>query len=197
MIVTNRDAPLNKLVKVDLSNAEDPTKWETLIEHNEKRLLECIVPFGKNKFLALYLEDVHHVLQIHDLETAKLIEKIPLPIGTVSSIHTRLNRTEVFFAFESILDPPSTYRFDYAVSSNPVKLELIHQAKIQGYNPTDFQTKQVFYKSKDGTQIPMFITAKKDIEMNNKHPTLLYGCKSLETRSEIIFEKITKNFFQL
>jgi prolyl oligopeptidase len=88
-----------------------------------------------------------------------------------------LNRSEVFFAFESILEPPTTYRFDYADKHEPnqIKFELIHQSKIHGYNPEDYRTEQVFYTSKDGTKVPMFITAKKDIKLNNQNPTLLYG----------------------
>lgn len=100
-----------------------------------------------------------------------------MTIGTVSSIHARLKRTEVFFAFESILDPPSLYRFDYANehSPNQIKYEVVHQSQIQGYDPSEFRTKQVFYKSKDGTKVPMFVTAKKDVQMTNENPTLLYG----------------------
>lgn len=118
-----------------------------------------------------------HVLQIHDRATGKFIEKIPVPIGSVSSIHTRSERTEVFFAFESILSPPAIYRFDYAQPHEPgkINLELIHNSNIDGYNPEEFQTEQVFYSSKDGTKVPMFITCKKGIKKNNENPTLLYG----------------------
>jgi prolyl oligopeptidase PreP (S9A serine peptidase family) len=89
-------------------------------------------------------------LQIHDRKTGKFIEKLPIPIGSVGSIHTRGKRTEVFFAFESILQPPTLYRFDYADKHElgQVKFEMLHQSKIEGFNPENFETKQVFYSSK-------------------------------------------------
>jgi len=178
LVVVNKDAPMCKLVKVKFAvGGNDPSKWQTILEHDSKRRLEEIIPFAKDKFIAIYLEDVHHVLQIHDLTTGKFIEKVPLEIGTISSIHARLNRTEVFFSFESFLDPPSNYRFDYSEKHelNHLKPELVNQSKIQEYDPAEFKTEQVFYPSKDGTKIPMFIMAKKNIELNNHNPTLLYG----------------------
>jgi prolyl oligopeptidase len=128
-------------------------------------------------------------LQIHDLATGKFIEKIPIKIGSVSSIFARLSRSEVFFAFESILEPPTTYRFDYADKheQNQIKLELVYQPKIHGYNPDDYRTEQVFYTSKDGTKVPMFITAKKDIKLDNQNPTLLYGYGGFDVSLEPYF----------
>jgi len=178
LIVTNKDAPMCKLIKIKLSSGEkDPSTWKTIVEHDSKRRLECIIPFAKDKFLALYLEDVHHVLQIHDLETGKFIEKVPIQIGTISSVNARLKRSEVLFTFESFLEPPSNYRFDYSEKHdlNHLKIELVHQPKIPGYDPSEFRTEQVFYSSKDGTEVPMFITASKKVEMNYSNPTLLYG----------------------
>ncbi|KAI6211297.1 Prolyl endopeptidase [Aphelenchoides besseyi] len=179
LILTNKDAPMAKLVRIKLNVAEkDPSSWKTIVPEDTKRRLEYVIPFAHDKMLLIYGQDAHTVIEIHDLETGKFVENLPLPLCTAYSLHTRQNRTELFFSYESFVDPPTSVRVDYAQKrgkGEPLELEVVHKSKIEGFDASKYETKQIFYDSKDGTKVPLFIVAAKDVKLDANNPTMLYG----------------------
>lgn len=172
LVSTNHGAPNNHIVSVDLANYSpdmDMTKnWKVVVPET-KSLLEGATTAGGKLFLN-YLQDVStHVYQ-YTYEGVKELE-IPLPaIGTAGGFGGYRDDKEVFFTFTSFTYPPTIYRYDIATK----KAVEFRGSKVK-FNPNDFVTEQVFYPSKDGTKVPMFIVYKKGLEKNGKNPTLLYA----------------------
>uniref|UniRef100_A0A0N5CHV4 Prolyl endopeptidase n=1 Tax=Strongyloides papillosus TaxID=174720 RepID=A0A0N5CHV4_STREA len=174
---TNHNAPMFKLIKVEFTTADEgPSKWITLIDEDKNKKLDWITPVANDKIFVGYLEDVKSTLYVHDLNSGTLLHKISLPIGTISSIRCRPKETEFFIAFESLLSPTVIYHGDFKNSSdNSLDIKVIRDVEIKGYDMKKFESHQLFYSSKDGTKIPMFIMHKKGIEMDSQNPTMLIG----------------------
>ena len=117
-----------------------------------------------------YLQDAKTMVKVFDLN-GKLKQQVDLPgIGTASGFGGRRNHTETFYSFSSFNQPPSIYRYDLKTGTS----KLIRKAEV-AIDADDYVVEQVFFKSKDGTRVPMFIAHKKGLELNGKNPTLLYG----------------------
>ena len=167
LLITNDGAPNNKLVSADINHPEK-ANWKTLIAEKPE-YLEGITSAGKSIF-ATYLKDVASKVEQYDY-TGKLIRKIDLPdIGSANGFGGEKDSKDVFYSFTSFLYPPTIYRYDIASG----KSEVFRTADVK-FNKSDFETKQVFFTSKDGTKVPMFIVCKKGVELNAKNPTLMYG----------------------
>jgi prolyl oligopeptidase len=172
LVSTNHGAPNNHIVSVDLANYNpdvDMTKsWKVLVPETTS-LLEGASTAGGKLFLN-YLQDVSTHIYQYTYEGVKELE-IPLPaIGTAGGFGGYRDDKEVFFTFTSFTYPPTIYRYDIATK----KAVEFRGSKVK-FNPNDFVTEQVFYPSKDGTKVPMFIVYKKGLEKNGKNPTLLYA----------------------
>jgi len=164
---TDLDAPKGKVIAVDISNPEKAS-WKTLIAESEETLES--VGVLNNQFVADYLKDAYTQVKIFDLQGAP-VRTVELPgIGSAGGFNGKRTDTETFYSFTSFTTPSRIYHYDLATG----KSTLFRQPDIP-FNSDDYETKQVFYPSKDGTQIPMFITAKKGIEQTGKNPVLLYG----------------------
>ncbi|XP_066355594.1 uncharacterized protein [Miscanthus floridulus] len=168
--LTNKSAPKNKLVRVDIKN---PELWTDVLPEHEKDVLESADAVNNNQLLMCYMSDVKHILQIRDLRTGNFIHQLPLEIGAVSEISCRREDKEVFIGFTSFLSPGIIFRCNLAPTIPEMK--MFREISVPGFDRTSFEVKQVFVPSKDGTKIPMFIMSKKDIDLNGSHPTLLYG----------------------
>ncbi|KAF3796155.1 Prolyl endopeptidase [Nymphaea thermarum] len=168
---TNKGAPKYKLVQVDL---KDPSSWADLVEESEKDVLESALAVNKSQLLVTYLSDVKYVLQLRELKTGKLLHNLPIDIGTVYGISGRREDSEVFIGFTSFLTPGIIYRCQLNDCDVP-EMKIFREIVVPGFDRTEFQVNQAFYSSKDGTKIPIFIVARRDIEMNGSHPLLLYG----------------------
>jgi prolyl oligopeptidase len=167
LLVTNDGAPNNKLVSVDIKQPEK-ANWKTLIAEKPE-FMESATAAGKNIFVT-YLKDVASQVEQYDY-SGKLIRKIELPdIGTAGGFGGENDAKDVFYSFTSFLYPPTIYRYDIASG----KSEVFRTADVK-FNKSEFETKQVFFTSKDGTKVPMFIISKKGVELNGKNPTLMYG----------------------
>jgi prolyl oligopeptidase len=167
-IVTNEGAPRYRLMVVDAANPRRED-WKELIPQTDA-VLQGVNIFG-GKLLAQYEKDASSSLKLYDLD-GKLMGDIALPaIGTVAGTGGRWNRNEVFLGFQSFTVPPSIYHFE--VPSR--QTALWEKVEAPGINPSEYQVKQVWYSSKDGTKVPMFIFHKKGVEANGKNPTLLTG----------------------
>ncbi len=166
-ILTDYKAPNFRLIAIDLEN---PSRehWMDIIPESKNKLES--VSFLNRKFIAVYLQDAVSKVSVFSKE-GKYLYDIKLPgVGTVYGFYGKPEDKETFFMFTSFTHPPTIYRYD--VEKN--RVYLFKKSKVK-FNPDDFITKKVFYKSKDGTKIPLFIVHKKGIKLDSKRPTLLYG----------------------
>ncbi|HYC85560.1 MAG TPA: prolyl oligopeptidase family serine peptidase [Chryseosolibacter sp.] len=166
IIETNLNAPNRKVVVTDFS-MPTPENWKDIIPETENVLSARSA--GK-KIFANYMVDVKTQVKQFDLN-GKLERTIELPaIGTANGFGGKEEDKEVYYTFTSFTYPPTIYKYDIGSG----KSTLYAKPQVD-FNPEDYETKQVFYNSKDGTRIPMFIVHKKGIELNGKNPTWLYA----------------------
>ncbi|MBK7940961.1 MAG: S9 family peptidase [Flavobacteriales bacterium] len=167
LVMTEVDAPNYRLVEVD---PKSPAKenWKDIIpEGNE--LLQG-VSTGGGLLFAEYLKDAtsrFHRMKLDGTDK----QEITLPdIGSAGGFGGKRNDTFSFFSFTSFTDPGSIYKYDYATGTS----EVWFRPELK-FDPAQFVTEQVFYPSKDGTKVPMFIVHRKGVEKNGSNPTLLYA----------------------
>lgn len=163
---TNINAPNGRLVKVDFKNPQ-PEHWQDVIPETKNVL--SITTAGKYLF-AKYMVDALSQVKQYDYE-GKLIREVKLPsIGSAGGFYAKKDETHTYFSFTNYAYPTQIYKMDLATGAT----ELYWKPAI-AFDATHYESKQVFYTSKDGTKIPMMITYKKGIKLNGKNPTLLYG----------------------
>ncbi len=166
LIYTNHEAPNFRLVEVDFSNP-GIENWKDVIPETKDVLSVSIA--GNNLF-AKYMVDVQSKVLQYDYN-GKLIREVELPsIGTSGSFSSREDELTLYYRFTSFTYPSTI--FEYDIESG--KSKLYWKPEID-FNPADYETEQVFYESKDGTKVPMFIVYKKGLKMNGENPTYLYG----------------------
>jgi prolyl oligopeptidase len=165
-IQSDRNAPTGKLVRVPLSTPEE-ANWVTLIDSKPEVLTASA---GGGSLFCSYLKDA--VSKVYQYDTAgKQVREIALPgLGSSDALYAKKAEKELYFGFSSYINPYTIYKLEIASG----KTELYKQPKVQ-FNPEEYESKQVFYNSKDGAKIPMIITHKKGIGLNGKNPLLLYG----------------------
>lgn len=167
IVQTNNGAPKYKVVLIDSKN---PVKenWKTLIPEKEE-VLEGIGSAG-GKLFANYLKDASTRVYRYDM-TGRLESEIQLPaIGSAYGFGGKKEDKILFYMFTSFTYPATIYKYDVTTG----KSEVFRKSEVK-FNPEDFETKQVFYKSKDGTKVPMFLVYKKGLKLNGSNPTYLYG----------------------
>ncbi len=170
-IQTDKNAARQRLVKVnvkDLSKSEPPLV-EVIPEPSGLDKIESVALVGEG-FLVTKLHNAHHVVEFYGVDGAK-IRDLPLPgIGTTGGFAGKMKDRETYFSFTSFTTPSSVYRLDLKTGH----AQLWREPEIR-FDRLSFETKQVFYKSKDGTEVPMFIVHKKGIKMDGTNPVYLYG----------------------
>lgn len=164
---TDYQAPKYQIVAIDTKNP-DKKNWKTVIaEANEP--LDSADLVG-NRFICSYLKDAKTLVKVHEVG-GKFVRDVELPgIGSAAGFGGKREDKETFYTFSSFATPPSVYHYDIATGAS----KLIRQAKVK-FDPTQYEVKQVFYASKDGTKVPMFIAHKKGLKLDGTNPTLLYG----------------------
>jgi len=168
LIQTNRKAPNWKVVLIDPKKPEEKN-WKVVLPEKPEPLQSVGTAGGK--LFASYLKDVTTRAYVYDL-TGKLENEIKLPgLGTASGFGGRHDDKFIFYTFQSFSVPPSIYRYDIATRRST----LFRMPEIPDFKSTDYETKQVFYTSKDGTRVPMFLVHKKGLKLDGNNPTLLYG----------------------
>jgi prolyl oligopeptidase len=167
LIVTNKNAPNRKVVLVN-PDAPEEKNWQTILPEKPEPLASVTSAGGK--LFAVYMKDVAHRVYVYDLN-GKFEREVELPtLGTVAGFEGEKSDKEVFYTFTSFTFPPTIYRYNIASG----KSEVFRKPEVK-FNSEDYETKQVFYESKDGTRVPMFIVHKKGLKQDGKNPTLLYG----------------------
>ena len=175
-IQTDKGAPNRKIVATPVT-ALRPSNWVTVIPEAEMPIEGASLVAGRIGVLSL--QDVASVVRLYSLD-GKLEREVPMPgLGSASGLVGRFDRPELFFSFSSPTTPSTVYRYEPATNRstpfNPPKLT---------FDPAQFTTERVFYTSKDGTRVPMFITHRRDLVKNGQNPTMLYayGGFSISTR---------------
>ena len=162
---TNKDAPRRRIIALDINR---PREWTEVIPQSEN-VLASIGAVG-GRFIASYLKDVQPLARVHESD-GSVVEDIELPgVGSVRGFSGRWDDPETFYTFSGFTDPGAVYRYD--VSSGESHLHHRTGTVIDG---SQFVTRQVFFTSKDGTRIPMFLVRRKDLKATGDQPTLLYG----------------------
>jgi prolyl oligopeptidase len=164
---TDLDAARYRLISIDVTKPER-TAWQEVIAQNDD-VLESVHLVGE-RFFASYLHNAHSQVRTFDL-TGKPLGEVKLPgIGAAVGFGGRREDKETFYAYTSFTNPTTIYRYDIAKGESSV-----FRAPKVDFDPNDFETRQVFYSSKDGTQVPMFITHRKGLKLDGRNPTYLYG----------------------
>ena len=164
--VTNEGVSNYALKRIALTA---PAKVETVIPEHERNLLEGVGTAGGYLF-ASYLQDAQNQVVQYDYD-GRLVREIVLPaIGTVGGFSGEEEDTELYYSLSNYTAPATIYRYDIATGES-----ALYKAPEVAFDPSLFVTEQVFYPSKDGTQVPMFITRRKDMKLDGKNPCLLYG----------------------
>ncbi len=171
-VLTNQGAPRYRVFQVHLARP-DRKHWKEIIGESD-----AVIDFMKvagGKLFVGYLRDAHSELAVFSLD-GELQGEIPLPeLGTVSGFDGKPDRLEAFFAFSSFTTPPTVFRLDLTIGpANPESLQVWSRLEAP-IDPSRFESRQVFYHSKDGTRIPMFIIHKKGVGRDGRAPGLLYG----------------------
>ncbi|HEX6313250.1 MAG TPA: prolyl oligopeptidase family serine peptidase, partial [Gemmatimonadaceae bacterium] len=168
LILTNYKAPNSRVVLVDPRQPAE-SSWKTIIAEKPEPL-ETVTSAG-GKLFARYLKDVTSRVYVHGLN-GRLENEITLPgLGIASGFGGERDDTFVFYTFNSFNVPATIYRYDIASRRSTV----FRQPQVPGYDPQAFETRQVFYRSKDGTRVPMFLVHRKGVTLDGRNPTLLYG----------------------
>jgi prolyl oligopeptidase len=164
---TDLDAPRGRVIAIDINNpARD--NWQELIPQTDETLES--VGLLNNQFVADYLKDARSSIKIFDLE-GSFVREVELPgIGSAGGFGGKRYDRETFYSFTSFTTPTTIYRYDMVSGESTV----FRQPEVD-FNPNEYETKQVFYSSKDGTRVPMFITHKQGLKLDGNNPTLLYG----------------------
>lgn len=167
LIYTNHGAPNGKVVLYDPANPQ--AAWKDVLPEKPETL-ENVSSIG-GKLLATYLKDVASHVYVYSLAGA-LENEIALPgAGAAGGFRGTREDTTAFYTFTSLNYPSTVFRYDV-----PTKKTSVFKApEIPGFRPEDYESKEVFYTSKDGTRVPMFLVYKKGLKLDGKNPTLLYG----------------------
>lgn len=164
---TNLKAPLRRIIGIDL-NRPQMEHWSEIVPETENTLTSASIV--DHKIIGRYLKDARTQVRLYSL-TGEFVREVDFPgIGAASGFGGKQDHTETFYSFSSFATPPSTYRYDIETGEST----LLRQAKVD-FNPDAYETSQIFYHSKDGTRVPMFICHRKGLELNGQNPTLLYG----------------------
>ncbi len=168
LVVTNDGAPNYCLLRIpaDLPEREN---WKVMIPEKSDRVLQNIAMAG-NKMLVTYLKDARSLVEVYD-QDGNFLYDLDLPgIGTVGSIHARKESNIAFYTFTSFTYPSVVFKYNTEDNCS----ELYRKSEVD-FNPDDYITEQVFYESKDGTKVPMFIVHRQDVQLDGSNPALLYG----------------------
>lgn len=165
-VVTNLNAPNQKIITVDAKNP-GIENWVDFIPETENVLSPST---GAGFFFAEYMKDAVSQIKQYDY-TGKLVREVELPgVGSVGGFSGKKDTETLYYSFTNYITPNTIYKFDPKLGNTEV-----YQKPEIDFNSDDYESKQVFYTSKDGTKIPMIITHKKGLELNGKNPTILYG----------------------
>lgn len=161
---TDLNAPRGRVIAININTKQR----QEIIPESEETLED--IGLLNNQFVADYLKDARSQIKIFNLD-GSFVREVELPgIGSAGGFGGKRYDTETFYSFTSFTTPPTIYHYDMVTGESTV----YRQPQVD-FNPENFETEQIFYESKDGTQVPMFITYKKGMKRDGNNPTYLYG----------------------
>uniref|UniRef100_A0A668TMR8 Prolyl endopeptidase n=1 Tax=Oreochromis aureus TaxID=47969 RepID=A0A668TMR8_OREAU len=181
---SNLDAPRYCLINIDIEKP-DRQHWTTLIPQHDKDVLGFVSCVNQHHLLVNYVHDVKDILQVYELSTGRLVRDLPLDVGTVAGVSCKKKHSEFFYKFTSFTTPGIIYHCDLS-EPNP-EPKVFREVEVKGIKHEDIETRQVFYPSKDGTKIPMFLVHTKAIKKDESNPVLLYGYGGFENAIQPYF----------
>jgi prolyl oligopeptidase len=167
-VMTDDGAPRYRIVAIDLARP-DTAHWRTVVAESTDTLDSVSLVGGQ--LVAEYLHDAHSAVCRYSL-AGKLLGEVKLAgLGEAAGFQGRIEDHETFYTYSSFTTPPSVYRLDLGRGAST----LWKAPKLAGFNPGHYETRQVFYSSKDGTRVPLYIVARKGTKLDGSNPTILYG----------------------
>jgi prolyl oligopeptidase len=164
---TDLGAPRGRMIAIDIRHPE-PSHWQEIIPESAETL-EAVGVLNQ-QLIANYLKDAHSQIKVFNLH-GQFQQEVTLPeIGCASLLGGKRQDQEAFYSFTSFNNPSSIYRYDAVTGTST----LLRQPQV-AFDPADYETTQVFFTSKDGTQVPMFISHRRGLELTGRQPALLYG----------------------
>jgi prolyl oligopeptidase len=164
---TDKDAPRSRIVAIDVRKP-GVADWNELVPEAAETLLSANLV--GNRLVGSYLQDAHSQIKVFDLNGV-FQHDVALPgLGTASGFGGKRDEATTYYSYTGFTTPSTIYRYDIASDTSSV----IRQPKV-AFDPADYETRQVFYRSKDGTRVPMFIVNRKGIVLDGSNPTYLYG----------------------
>ncbi|MCA1246638.1 prolyl oligopeptidase family protein [Massilia sp. MS-15] len=164
---TDRKAPRKRIIAIDLAKPQE-SNWKEIVAESADTLAGADII--NNQLVLKYMKDAQSLVRVHDLK-GKLVREIKLPgIGSVGGLSGKRGESETFYSFTGFTTPTTIYRLNLKTGQSTV----FRQPKVD-FNPADYETRQQFYTSKDGTRVPMFIVSKKGLKLDGSNPTYLYG----------------------
>jgi prolyl oligopeptidase len=165
-VLTTKDAPNKRLIAVNVNNLEE---CRDIIPESADNIAGCSIVNGQ--FVVNYMHHARNIIK-RFAKDGTLLAEIQLPgLGDAPFVSGESDDTEMFFPYMSYLNPAQILRYDF----NSDAVDTFFDTSVDSFDAEAYETKQVFYESKDGTRVPMFITAKKGLELNGDNPTILYG----------------------
>jgi prolyl oligopeptidase len=166
---TTLNAPRGRVIEIDTRNPAR-SNWKEIIPQADEAISENGYSLVGNQFFINYMKDAYSKIKAFDLK-GKMIRDVELPgIGTAYGFYGKKNDNETFYSYTSFTTPTTIYRYDVLSGQS----SLFRQPKV-AFVPNNFEAKQVFFKSLDGTRVPMFIVHKKGLKLDGNNPTFLYG----------------------
>ena len=168
LIQTDYKAPRSRIIAININMPEEKN-WKEIVPEHPKDVLQGANIVG-GKLVTYWLHDASSAVKFYDL-SGKFLNDLKLPgIGTIDGVSGKRDENQAFYSFSSYTRPTTIYQLDVKTMKS-----TIFKAPKVDFNSDNYITKQVWYTSKDGTKVPMFITMKKRTKLNGKNPTLLYG----------------------
>ena len=189
-VQTDDGAPHYKIVAIELSKP-DPGHWRTVVPEGADTLDSVSLVGGQ--LIAQYLHDAHSVVRRYTPQ-GKLVGEVQLAgLGQVGGFQGRVEDRETFYSYSSFTSPPSVYHLDLSSGSSA----LWKTPKLAGFDPNAYETRQVFYSSKDGTRVPLYVVARKGTKLDGNNPTILYGYGGFNISMEPGFSAAVANWVEM
>jgi prolyl oligopeptidase len=167
LVLTNHEAPRYRIVATDPAHPT-PETWQEVIPQ-QKGVIQSMTIVG-GKLVVSIMENAYSRLLVYDPD-GKLVTEIGLPtLGSVRQVHGRHDRNELFFRFESFTHPPTVFRYDLGTH----QMTVIERVEV-GVDLSRYEARQVWFDSKDGARVPMFVLHKKELALDGNNPAVLYG----------------------
>lgn len=164
---TNLDAPRYRIISIDLKHP-GKDQWQTVVAQSDATLVRASLV--GNQFIAQYLRDARSEVKRYAMSGA-LLGEVTLPgLGAAAGFAGKRSQMETFYSYTSFTVPTDIYRLDLKTGESQR-----YKRAQSAFDPDRFETRQVYYNSKDGTRVPMFITSRKGLTLDGQQPTLLYG----------------------